>query len=253
MRPKWLVDITALGLDYLRQDKDFVMVGAGTTFAQILDSGMVSRKILVLAEAAASVGSVQIRNLATIGGNLCAAVPSADSAPALVVLESKALVMGVDGPRSLALMDLFAGPKKTVLKQTELLTEVQVPLPPPGTGACFLKAGRRRAMSLAVVNAAVSVRRAPDGVTVEDVRIALGAVAPTPVRAVHAEQALRGQPFSSELVEEAASAVAGDIAPISDIRATAEHRRDLSRVLVQRALHKAWERADLWGERADGR
>lgn len=243
-RPRCLVDVTVLGMDYIREREGVLAIGATTTFSDIVDSRVVRDKVPALAEAAASIGSVQVRNLATIGGNLCAAVPSADSAPPLLALDGEVVVVGSGGTRSLPLRDLFTGPKQTALRQGELLVEIRVPLPPPGTGTCFLKVGRRRAVSLAVVNAAVAIRRRPDGTTVEDVRIALGAVAPTPVRAVRAEQVLRGQPFSEAAVEEAASVAEGEIAPISDIRGTAAYRRDVSRALVKRALLTAWDKAN---------
>jgi xanthine dehydrogenase iron-sulfur cluster and FAD-binding subunit A len=181
--------------------------------------------------------------MATLGGNLCSAVPSADLAPPLLVLDAQVKIAGRNRDRVLALEHFFTGPKTTTLAADEILTEIEVPIPPPRTGTSFFKLGRRQAMTLAVVNVAALVSLGEAGRTVENVRIALGAVAPTPLRARQAESLLQGQELSESLIEEAASTAAGEIAPISDLRATAEYRQDVSQVLVKRALLEAWRRA----------
>ena len=234
--PKYLVDLAGLGLRYIRPESDVVNIGAMTTVATLLASPVVRTNFICLAEAAEEFGASQTRTLATLGGNLCSAVPAADFAPPLLVLEAQARIVGQNGDRMLALEHFFAGPKKSVLEQAEILVELQVPVPPPRTGTSFLKLGRRQAMTLAVVNVAALVSLAADGHTVEKVRIVLGAVAPIPLRAKQAESILQGQTLSEALIEEAASVAAGEIKPISDLRATAEYRRDVSQVLVKRAL-----------------
>ncbi len=181
--PEHLVDLAGLGLGYVRQEIDAVKIGATTTFSELLNSELVWRHLPCLAEAVAQIGAVQCRNMATIGGNLCSAVPSADSAPPLLVLDAQVKIAWQNGERVLALEQFFAGPKQSVLEQGEILAEIEVPIPPPRTGTSFLKLGRRRAMTLAIVNVAALVSVGRDGRTAEHVRIALGAGAPTPMPA----------------------------------------------------------------------
>ncbi|MFQ5857244.1 MAG: FAD binding domain-containing protein [Anaerolineae bacterium] len=248
--PKYLVDLTSLGLRYVREEAGVIKIGAMTTFAELLDSEVVRRGLPCLAEAIAQIGGVQCRNMATIGGNLCSAVPSADSAPPLLVRDARATIAGHNGERVLALEHFFAGPKKTDLKADEILVEIQVPVLPPRTGTSFLKLGRRKALTLAIVNAAALLSLDADGRTIESARIALGAVAPTPLRARQAESILMGRGISASLIDEAAAAAADETQPISDLRATATYRRAVSRVLVKRALLHAWRRAT--GEGGEG-
>lgn len=241
--PTSLVDLAGLGLSYIRVEAGRIKIGATTTVAELLAAGAVRDNLACLLEAAEAFGSVQTRNLATLGGNLCSAVPSADLAPPLLVLDAQARIAGPNGDRILALDHFFSGPKKTVLAAGEILTEIEVPLPTARAGTSFLKLGRRQAMTLAVVNVAALIALAEDGQTVEKVRIALGAVAPIPLRARQAESMLQGEQMSESLIEAAASTAAAEIAPISDLRATAAYRRDVSQVLVKRALLEAWRRA----------
>ncbi len=241
--PKQLVDLSALDLNYVRKDDGIIRIGAMTTFAEILDSDVVRRDLPCLAESAAEIGAVQTRNMATLGGNLCSAVPSADSAPPLLVYDARVKIAGSDGERLVPLEQFFVGPKKNALKPGELLIEIQASVPLPRTGARFLKLGRRKAMSLAVVNVAARLTLGQDHRRVENVRIALGAVAPTPRRAKRAESVLQGSDVYESLIDRAARAAADEIAPISDLRATATFRRESSRVLVKRALTHAWQMA----------
>ncbi|MFQ5804281.1 MAG: FAD binding domain-containing protein [Candidatus Methylomirabilales bacterium] len=241
--PRYLIDLTGLGLSYVREGAGVIKIGATTTFAELLDWDPIRRNLPCLAEAAARIGGVQTRTVATVGGNLCSAVPSADSAPPLLVHDSRVKIAGRKRERILALEQFFAGPQKTVLEADEMLAEIQVPVPPPRTGTSFLKLGRRKALTLAIVNAAALVSLGEDGRTLESVRIALGAVAPTPVRLKKVEHTLQGRTISESLIDEAATTAADETAPISDLRATAEYRRAISRVLVKRALVDAWGKA----------
>lgn len=241
--PVRLVDLAGLGLNYIREENDIIRIGATTTFSEILASDYIAEALSCLTEASAQIGAMQCRNVATIGGNLCSAVPSADSAPPLLVLDAMVRVATAGGERSLTLEEFFAGPKQTVLQRGELLTEIRVPTPPPRTGTRFYKLGRRRAMTLAVVNAAARISVEKDTRTVRYARIALGAVAPTPIRARAAEALLEGRPISEAAIEEAATRAANETSPISDLRASAAYRRAMSRVLVKRALTDAWRRA----------
>lgn len=241
--PRLLVDLSGLGLNAIRAEGDTLTVGAMTTVADLLASEPVRRDLWCVTESAAQFGAVQCRNMATVGGNLCSAVPSADLAPPLLALGAQVRIAGPNGDRVLPLEQFFTGPRTTVLEPDEILVEVLIPIPPLRTGTSFLKIGRRRAMALSIVSVAALVSLGEDGRTVENVRVALGAVAPTPLRASRAEAILRGQAFSEELIDEAASAAAEECMPITDMRGTAEYRRDASRVLVKRALSAAWRRA----------
>jgi carbon-monoxide dehydrogenase medium subunit len=241
--PSYLVDLNCLGLSYVRETSGWVRIGATTTFGEIIGSEIAQRKLSALVEGAAHVGVVQTKNMATVGGNLCSAVPSADSVPPLLALGAQLQVANPDGGRVVPAEEFFTGPKQTVLGPHEILVEIRIPAPPARTGSNFQKVGRRKALTLAVVNAAASVSLAADGATVEQVRIALGAVAPTPLRARAAEAVLQGQAISEDLIKEAAGVASKEIRPIDDLRAPAQYRRDVSQVLVKRALQEAWQRA----------
>jgi carbon-monoxide dehydrogenase medium subunit len=211
-------------------------IGACTTIRTIEKSPLIQSTFKPLAEASSRLGSIQIRNLATLGGNLCNAAPSADCAPPLLVLDARVSIAGPEGRREEMLKDLFTGPGSTGLKQDEILTEVHVPLP-EGTGAgTYLKLSRRREMDLAVVGvAAMVIVNGGDGMCTK-ARIALGAVAPTPFRAIQAEMSLTGKRPDKPLLEEVAHLAAEATQPITDVRASAEYRKLMARVFVQRGL-----------------
>jgi carbon-monoxide dehydrogenase medium subunit len=160
-----------------------------------------------------------------------------------VALGAVVEIVGPEGCRSVPVDAFFVGPRKTVLERGELVIGFRVPVPGERSGSSFLKRGRRKALTLAVVNAAAYVEASQDLRSVEAVRISLGAVAPTPIRARDAEAALRGREFSGRLISEVGVAACREIAPIDDIRATAECRDHISNQLVKRALTTAWQRA----------
>jgi carbon-monoxide dehydrogenase medium subunit len=194
-----------------------------------------------LADSAALVGSVQIRNLATLGGNMCNAAPSADMAPPLLALGAEAVIAGPKGERRVSVEKFFTGVRTTVLGADELLVEFVAPAPGPRSGGSYLRHTPRRELDIAVVGVASQISLS-DGVCGK-VRIALAAVAPTPVRATAAEQALEGQPLTPELIERAANLAVEAAKPISDQRGSADFRRHLVRVLTRRTLAIALERA----------
>jgi xanthine dehydrogenase iron-sulfur cluster and FAD-binding subunit A len=242
-QPSCLVDLAGLGLSYIQPEAGVIKIGATCTLTDLLAAPAIRRNLTCLCEAAAEFGAVQSRNMATVGGNLCSAVPSADLAPPLLALDAHLKLAARDGERVLALEHFFTGPKTTTLAADEVLLEIRVAIPPPRTGTSFLKLGRRQAMTLAVVNVATLISLAEDGRTVEAIRIALGAVAPIPLRARRGEAVLHGRELSEPLINEAAATAAGETAPISDLRATADYRREVSRVLVKRALLDSWRKA----------
>jgi CO/xanthine dehydrogenase FAD-binding subunit len=243
---EYLIDIAALPLDYIDEDQAVVKIGALTTFDGLEKSALLQEGPLrVLAEAARDFGHRNVRNLATIGGNLCSAVPSADAPPPLIALDSEVVIYGPSGESEIPLEKFFVHVRRTVLKGSELLKEIKVPIPSPRTGITFLKIGRTR-VDIALVNVAVSIRLRKDGVC-EDARIVLGAVAPTPIRLRGAEALLRGKKVNEGTIEEAADIASRNTKPISDVRSSAEYRTKASMVLVKRAITKAWKRAELGG------
>ncbi|MGE5485905.1 MAG: FAD binding domain-containing protein [Ignavibacteriales bacterium] len=220
-------------------------IGALATLSRIasLSSGLLAGSPLsVLSDAASLMGCEQTRSLGTVAGNLAAAVPSADMAPPLMALDAVAVLRSASGERKVAVKDLFAGPKKSRISQDEILTEILVPSLPAGSACVFGKFGRRKALTLAIVN--VAVKAEPAGTNgggaplVKNVRIALGAVAPTPMRAFETESWLDGKQLTDSVVSEAGARCAGESRPISDIRASEWYRRELVAVLVERALRE---------------
>ena len=236
IRPEYVVDIGYIaGLDYINYDeKQGLRIGALSTIRAIEKSNKISQTYPVISQAAGLLGSVAIRNVATIGGNLCNAAPSADTAPALIGLSARANIVGTDGGRVVPLEEFFTGPSETVIKRGELLVEVQVPIPPPETKGVYLKLSRT-AVDLATVGVAVIITLGNDG-TCKDIKIVLGAVAPTPMRAKRAEEILRGKRVGGALIEEASRVASGEAQPITDVRASAEYRREMVKVLTRRAL-----------------
>jgi aerobic carbon-monoxide dehydrogenase medium subunit len=214
-----------------------VVIGALSTMNDIVDSPVLHEHFLSFSEAAHRMAANQVRNLGTIGGNLANAVPSADVPPLLIALDARISLVGQNGERELPLEDFFVDRCCTLIEQNEVITEVTIP-DQPTTGSTYHKFGLRRSGALAVVGVATAVT-VDDGV-IEDCRICLGAVAPTPVRACMAEDILRGQRWSDELLEQAGiKAAQEECCPISDIRGSQEYRRDLVRVFTRRALKRA--------------
>lgn len=236
-----LIDVTSLPLDYVRLEGGSLSVGALTTIESINNSEIPTGLFHVLKEASGLFGHRNLRNLATVGGNLCSSVPSADMATPLMALDSVARISSVRGERTVPFEEFFVFVRENVLEEDEMLVEVQVPPQPPRTGAAFAKIGRT-SVDIALVNVAVRLTLGEDD-TCSDVRIILGSVAPTPMRCPTAEGVLRGKGLDEVLIEEAAQAVSEEIRPISDVRSSAEYRRDASRVLTKRCIVSALERA----------
>ena len=226
------------GLAYIREDADGLKIGAMTTIADIKESDLIKQKCVSLYEAARKFGTPVVRNMATIGGNICRSSPSADTVPPLMVFDAEVKLVGPKGERGLLLEDFFTGPGENVLKQ-ELLTEIIIPKKEDRYGTAFEKVGRSSA-DLAKLNCAVRIT--VSGGRCDDIRIALGAVADKPIRAKKAEQAIKGKTISDEATEAAAQKVTGDIAAITDVRSTAVYRTDVSKVLVRRLIKLAVER-----------
>jgi carbon-monoxide dehydrogenase medium subunit len=241
--PELLVSLSGLDeLRYVRSDRQFFRLGATTTLAEIESSPVVLKAFPVLSEAAREIGSLQIRDTGTVGGNLCNAVPSADMAPPLLALGAGVLIVGPQGERELALEKFFTGPHKNALAAGELLKEVRIPVRENPVGAVFLKHAPRRAMEIAIVGVAAAVSASRRGAPAGYVGISLGAVAPTPIRVPQAEKELTGKTIDVALARAAAAIAEAESRPISDVRSSAEHRRAMVRVLTRRALLEALER-----------
>jgi len=216
-------------------------VGSAVTARTLELDRVVRANYLSLAESGALVGSVQVRNLATLGGNLCNAAPSADMAPPLVALDAEAVITGPKGERRVPIAAFFTGVRKTVLAPDELLVELVVPNPGPHSGGNYLRHTPRRELDIAVVGVASQLTLA-NGVCTK-ARIALAAVAPIPVRATAAEQALEGHAVTPDLIKRAADLAVDAARPISDQRGSADFRRHLVRILTRRTLTTALARA----------
>ena len=227
-----------------RQEDGHVAVGGGVTIAELVDSPLVARYGPVLGQAARSFANPLVRNRATLGGNLAYASPAADTAPPLLVLGAEVELASLAGTRRVALEDFLLGVHQTARRPDELLTAVRWPLPPPQAVGAYRKLALRQATAVSVVSVAVMVELShlpesaePFGkVECRQVRIALGAVAPRPVRAHAAEEALRGQPLTPEAIAEAARLAVEATCCIDDLRGSATYRRRVTEVLVRRAL-----------------
>jgi carbon-monoxide dehydrogenase medium subunit len=222
-------------------DEHGLRIGAGATMADIANHDVIRQRYTALAKGAGVVGSLQTMNMGTIGGNVCNAAPSADTVPGLLAFEAQAIIAGRGEQRTIPLTEFFHGPGRTALKHGELLMALHLPVPPANTGSAYIRHTPRKQMDIAVVGVGVALTL--NGETIQRARVALGAVAPTPVRAPSAEAALEGQPATSETFAKAAQAAAGDCSPISDVRGSAEFRRHLVRVMTERLLALAATRA----------
>jgi carbon-monoxide dehydrogenase medium subunit len=243
LKPGWVVDLS--GVSRLRtlaiDGERGLRIGAAVTARELELHPGLRAGYLAVAESGALVGSVQVRNLATIGGNLCNAAPSADMIPPLLALDAEAVIAGPKGERHVPLASFFLGVRRTVLGPDELLLEIVVPPPGPRSGGNYLRHTPRRELDIAVVGVASQLTLS-NGVCAK-ARIALAAVAPVPLRATAAEQALEGQSVTPPLIERAAQLAVEAARPISDQRGSLEFRRHLVRVLTRRTLTTALERA----------
>jgi carbon-monoxide dehydrogenase medium subunit len=242
LNPEFLIDLKGIsGLDGIRYEPATgLRLGALTSIHSLETSPVIKEKFGIISQAASSLGSYQIRCRATLGGNLCNASPAADMIPGLISLGAIAKISCRSGDRLLPLEDFFAGPGRTNLHPGEILIEVQVPNPPSPTGFHYTKHSIRKAMDLAVVGVAVALSPTPGTDRCSEARIGLGAVGPIPMRASRAEDYLRGQKLEEKIIAEAALLTSEEIQPISDIRASAEYRREMVRVLTRRTLKQAW-------------
>jgi len=242
--PRVVIDISrAADLKGIAVTDRGLRIGAMVTHTEIMRSPLIREMFPALADAAHTIGAVQTRNLATLGGNLVTCVPSMDSGPTLVALDALVTVAGPGGYRRLPLTGFFAGSRKTILRPEELLVDIIIPTENLGKPADFRKFGLRKGQALALVNAAASMWVDWERNVCLAPRIALGAVAPTVIRASAAEACLEGRAITPEAMAEAGRIAASEARPISDFRASAGYRRDLIGVLTRRVLANAYARA----------
>lgn len=243
LKPGRVIDLSGVARlrDIESANGQGLRIGSAVTARALELDPTVRARYLSLAESGALVGSVQVRNLATLGGNLCNAAPSADMAPPLLALDAEAVILGPKGERRVPIAAFFTGVRKTVLAPDELLVELTVPATGPHSGGNYLRHTPRRELDIAVVGVASQLTLA-NGVCTK-ARIALAAVAPVPVRATAAERALEGQAVTPDWIARAAELALEAARPISDQRGSADFRRHLVRVLTRRTLTTALARA----------
>jgi len=214
-------------------------IGALVKHAALENSPLLRDGWGILASAAHKVGSPQVRHLGTLGGNLCNASPAADTAPVLLVLEAEVTSARAEGERRIPLESFFTGPGLTVLKEDEILREIFIPEIPAKSSWAYLKLGRRKSLDLALVSVAVLLTLDSAGGVCRRARVALGAVSPTPIRARKTEKFLEGKKLEEAVILEAGKIAQQECRPISDIRASAEYRKEMVMVILERAIKKS--------------
>jgi carbon-monoxide dehydrogenase medium subunit len=235
LKPGVLIYVGKLGLDYIKEVKGRMIIGAATPLAKIASSKLLAKKAGALAEAAQHSGTMAIRTTATIGGNLANASPAADLATPLLAMDAELVLMSPKKKRVVPVKDFFKGPGQSVLQAGELIKEISFPVPKGKT--VFIKLGRRKALTLSVVNTAV--RLDVNRKKCREARIALGSVAPIPLRCPAAEGLLVGKEVSPELINQCAAEAMAASSPIDDQRASAWYRKKAGAAVVARALAKA--------------
>ena len=234
---KLLLDISGIGeLNYIRKSEGNLYIGAATTISDLINSKVIREECSVLHQAAEDFADPTVRNSATIGGNLADASPAADVAPPLLVLYAVLEIESINGKREVSLKDFFSGPRKTVLHDDEMITSIKIKSDSLNKNGCFIKLGLRQAMAISLASIAMILETEEEKVT--DVRIAMGSVAPTPLRLINVEEFLINQKIDDILLEEAMKKVSETVKPIGDVRASADYRRYVSGVLFKRAFNQ---------------
>lgn len=242
--PEALISIRGLrDLCYIRKNGGY-HIGALATHRMLEHSDLVREELSALHDGASEIGSVQVRNVATIGGNICNAAPSADTAGPLLALDASVVLQGPEGRRTVPMIDFFTGTYRTVRKQEEVVVEFLIPEGIGAYGSAYWKHTRRKAMELPLLGVAVALKMSENKEEILDARIALTVAAPTPVRAVPAEDYLKGKPLTDEVLEEAGRIASSPdcCSPRSSLRCEAWYREDMVRVFVPRMARLAAER-----------
>jgi CO/xanthine dehydrogenase FAD-binding subunit len=240
--PDRMLDLSRLdALEGISLEDGALVLGARTTFTEIRSSALCREHAPALVEAAATIGAAQIQNRATLGGNIANASPAGDSLPILLATDAEIVVGSHRGERTIAAASFFPAYRRTALEPDELILRIRIPLA-PGRVTRFRKVGTRRAQAISKVVMAVSWRAHGSSAGWSDVRVALGSVAPTPIRAAGAEAILEGARPTPETADAAAEALAAELKPIDDVRSTAEYRR----IVAARILHRIVRDAGGW-------
>lgn len=240
IKPMYVVSLGSIpNLSKIEDGDGRVRIGALATHHAVERSTMIRERCDVLAQACWKMGTPQVRHVATIGGNICHASPSAESAPALLVLNARVKIVSARGERIMPLEEFFAGPGRTILARHEILTEIEIPASAILLKGVYLKLSPRKVLDTAVVGVAVAIDAECRGEVCRDIRIGLGAVGPTPFRSRRAEAALLDQTLSPEVITKAAEIASLEAQPIEDVRASAEYRREMVKVLTRRAITEA--------------
>lgn len=241
VKPECLIDLKGIpGIDGIEYDNGF-KIGALTTVRDIEVSPLIRQKIPVLSEAAGTLGSIQIRNRATIGGNLCHGSPAADMAAILLAMSCEVKIASDNGTKTMGLDSFFIGPNKTVLNRNEVLSQIIIPKEIEQFKGVYLKHGPRKAMDIGIVNIAILLDADAGSGFCNQIMIALGAAAPRPIRAKKAEALLNGNELNPAAIQKAAAAAANETNPITDFRASAGYRKDLVKNLVAKGIHQICE------------
>jgi carbon-monoxide dehydrogenase medium subunit len=243
IKPEYLIDINEVqefkGISY--EPGKGAVIGAAVKISEIEHSELIREKYFALYQAAGELGSVQVRCMATIGGNSCHASPAAETPTPLIALGAKVVIESVSGTREMPLEEFILGNRITALKEGEILTKFILPEPAKKSASRYGYIGLRDAMEIDAVNMAVNMVLDDDGRTIKDLKLVMGSVSPRPVVSAEVPGILVGKEFSSELVEKAATAASGEAKPISDIRGSAEYRREMVAVLTRRLLQEAFD------------
>lgn len=234
--PELLIDLSGLeDLAHVREENGSIAIGALTTISEVAASGLICNQSPILSSAASSLGNPLTRNRATIGGNLADASPAADMAPPLLAMEASVHTERAGGKgREISLDKFFLGPHKTVLEDDEIIIQITFSKPKDPAKGSYIKLGLRDSMAISVASVAVMLEM--EGKVCRKARVALGSVAPTPIRAYHTEQRLEQGEIDGNTVEECSAIVQKEIFPISDIRATDKYRNSITSVLLKRAI-----------------
>ncbi|MBI5606583.1 MAG: xanthine dehydrogenase family protein subunit M [Deltaproteobacteria bacterium] len=233
-QPQQLICLERLReLQGIEDHGDRVLIKAGTSHARILDDPIIQTRLPVLARAVKSLGSPPIRNMGTIGGNICSASPAGDTLPPLYVLQAEVALRSRTADRRLPIGDFIKGPGQTAIRPDEILTGIWIPKNPEFNRQHYEKVGQRKALAISIVSLAALIELTPAGM-IEDIRLAWGSVGPTVVTAPEVEAVLRGRPLRLEVLKEAAEATRRAVSPIDDIRATADYRREVAGNLLYR-------------------
>ncbi len=238
VNPQLLLDISETdGLCEIEQESGHITIGAATKISEVLASELVAENLPLLRKVLLTVGSTQIRNRATLGGNLINASPAADSAIPLLLYEASANIAGLDGDRRILVEDLLLGPGKTALQRGEFVTNLCIPLPKTVFRSFFHKVGKRKAMIIAIASLG-ALAKVQEG-TIQEIRLAAGSVAACPIRIRGLEEELTGSVITRKLVERARDIAVESVSPIDDVRASSSYRREVIGELVARVLNMA--------------